>query len=147
MKVEVTKPAEMTGVAREVLKGGDHQSGATVLGLSGDLGAGKTTFTQQLAGLLGVKESVASPTFVIEKVYDLAEPYLFGFKKLIHIDAYRLDSGGELLSLGFKELLNSPHNLIIIEWPERVADVLPSTTKILKFKFINETTREVTYEI
>ena len=135
----------MEQVAREVLKGGAGST-ATVLGLSGDLGAGKTTFTQALAGILGVKESVTSPTFVIEKVYDLTEPHLFGFKKLIHIDAYRLDSGTELLSLGFKELLEDQNNLIIVEWPERVADVLPQGTKILKFTFINETTREVTYE-
>ncbi len=135
----------MQNIARELLKGGVGEA-ATILGLSGDLGAGKTTFTQQLAGLLGVKEDVTSPTFVIEKVYNLPEPTLYGFKKLIHIDAYRLDSGAELLSLGFKELLVSPHNLIIIEWPERVADVLPSGTKILKFTFINDTIRTVDYD-
>lgn len=135
----------MQAIARELLKGGVGEV-ATVLGLSGDLGAGKTTFTQQLASLLGVKEDVTSPTFVIEKIYDLPEPPLYGFKKLIHIDAYRLDSGAELLSLGFKELLNTPENLIIIEWPERVADILPSSTKILKFTFINDTTRTVDYD-
>ncbi len=145
MKVEVKKPEEMQNIARELLKGGVGEA-ATILGLSGDLGAGKTTFTQQLADLLGVKEDVTSPTFVIEKVYNLPEPILYGFKKLIHIDAYRLDSGAELLSLGFKELLNTPENLIIIEWPERVADILPSSTKILKFTFINDTTRTVDYD-
>lgn len=145
MRVEVKQPEEMQNIAREVLKGGLADR-ATVLGLSGDLGAGKTTFTQQLAGLLGVKEDVTSPTFVIEKIYDLPAPPLYGFKKLIHIDAYRLDTGHDLELLGFKELLVTPENLIIVEWPERVADILPANTKILKFTFINDTTREVIYE-
>lgn len=72
-------------------------SGATVVGLSGDLGAGKTAFTKCIAKSLGVEDTVTSPTFVIEKIYELQNQK---FTHLIHIDAYRLDKSDELLNLG-----------------------------------------------
>ena len=114
---------------------------ATVAGLFGDLGSGKTTFTQAIGKILGVKEVMTSPTFVIEKRYDLDGQY--GFKKLIHIDAYRLDSGAEILKLNFQEDLNNPDNLILIEWPERVEGALPADILRINFKFISEFEREI----
>src|SRR5689334_7666432 len=69
------------------------ESGATLVTLTGELGAGKTSFTQGVARALGIEESVTSPTFVLEKVYELAD---HGFKRLVHIDAYRLESGAAL---------------------------------------------------
>ena len=65
-----------------------HRDAATLVTLSGDLGAGKTTFTQGIARALGVEETVASPTFVIEKVYVLTAQR---WERLVHIDAYRLE--------------------------------------------------------
>ena len=114
---------------------------ATVVGLFGDLGSGKTTFTQALGKILGVNEVMTSPTFVIEKRYDLDGTY--GFKKLIHIDAYRLDSGAEILKLNFQEDLNNPDNLILIEWPERVEGAMPTDIIRINFKFISEFEREI----
>lgn len=100
---------------------------ATIIGLWGNLGAGKTTFTQQLAEILGIKEDITSPTFVIEKIYATGHP---AFAHLIHIDAYRLDSGKELQTLGWDKIAADPKNLIVIEWPDRVLDILPK--KIIK---------------
>ena len=102
-------------------------SGATVVGLYGDLGAGKTSFTQGVAHALGIQENVVSPTFVIEKIYEL-----FGkrFSHLIHIDAYRIETSNELLHLGWNEIISNPKNLILIEWPERVLDIMPPHIKI-----------------
>lgn len=114
---------------------------ATVAGLFGDLGSGKTTFTQALGKHLGVGEVMTSPTFVIEKRYDLGGTC--GFKKLIHIDAYRLDSGSEILKLNFQEDLNNPDNLILIEWPERVEGAMPADIIKINFKFISEFEREI----
>lgn len=114
--------------------------GATVLGLSGELGSGKTTFVKAFARALGVEEHVTSPTFVLEKIYKLERA---DFDHLIHIDAYRLESGSELLTLGWGEMMANPKNLIVIEWPERVAEVLPSTMKTLRFVFIDDSTREI----
>lgn len=97
--------------------------GATLITLSGELGAGKTSFAQGVAAALGVVGSVTSPTFVLEKVYELrGQP----FSKLIHIDAYRLVSGDELRALGFDELMGESSNLVLLEWPEKVSDLLPA---------------------
>jgi tRNA threonylcarbamoyladenosine biosynthesis protein TsaE len=116
-------------------------AGATIVGLYGDLGAGKTTFTQACAEALGIQETVSSPTFVIEKIYQLKNS---GFSHLVHIDAYRLESGNELLRLGWKELSENPNNLILVEWPEKVAEALPDDIMKLYFTFIDEKTREIT---
>jgi tRNA threonylcarbamoyladenosine biosynthesis protein TsaE len=124
---------------------------AVVVGLFGDLGSGKTTFTQALGKCLGVPEVMTSPTFVIMKKYGINQDPAFGIPKawpwlnLIHIDAYRLDSGKELQSLNFKEISEDPNNLILIEWPERVADIMPSDLVKINFKFISEFEREIDF--
>jgi tRNA threonylcarbamoyladenosine biosynthesis protein TsaE len=116
---------------------------ATVVGLYGDLGAGKTSFTQGVAKALGVDDAVTSPTFVIEKIYELVEKQ---FTHLIHIDAYRLEKSEELLHLGWKEIISDKNNLILIEWPERVLDIMPEHIKIyLKTQDSGET-REIEIE-
>ena len=101
---------------------GPQESGATLVTLSGDLGAGKTAFTKAAARALGIEEMVTSPTFVLEKIYQLTDQ---SFKQLIHIDAYRLESGAELAPLGFDELMKDSGNLVFLEWPEKVEDALP----------------------
>lgn len=100
------------------------EAGATLITLSGDLGAGKTSYVQGVAKAFGITEHVTSPTFVLEKVYTVPKE-ANGFARLIHIDAYRLNDGAELNALAFNELLNDKQNLILLEWPERVADTLP----------------------
>ncbi len=141
MKFLSKSVAETNKIAADFLFGLSPKSNlSTVVGLFGDLGSGKTTFTQAIAKNLGVAEGVTSPTFVIEKIYSLGNQK---FDKLIHIDAYRLDLGKELLSLGFTEILKDPKNLILIEWPERVAEILPKNLIKINFKFISETEREI----
>jgi tRNA threonylcarbamoyladenosine biosynthesis protein TsaE len=150
MKYESKSLSETEGIAHKVLEElQPKQSGATIVGLSGDLGSGKTAFTQALAKILGVEETVTSPTFIIEKIYPtshLPMVELRGtskFTTLIHIDAYRLESGEELTKLGWHDIAENPKNLIVIEWPEKVADILPSDMKIINFTFIDETTRKI----
>jgi tRNA threonylcarbamoyladenosine biosynthesis protein TsaE len=108
---------------------------ATIVGLYGELGSGKTSFTQGVALALGISETVVSPTFVIEKIYELTRPTEGlgsnqNFSHLIHIDAYRLEKSSELLHLGWQEIIADPKNLILIEWPERVADIIPEHIRI-----------------
>ena len=97
---------------------------ATIIGLSGNLGAGKTAFVKCVAKLLGISEDVTSPTFVLMKLYDITAKKTSGesypWKKLVHIDAYRLERTQELEVLKFAELVADPNNLILIEWPENV---------------------------
>ncbi len=88
-----------------------------VLAFHGDLGAGKTTFIKGLAEAWRVPEPVTSPTFNLYTVYD-------GSRQLVHLDAYRLDSGGDLDALMIEDFLRSPWCLAV-EWPERIADGLP----------------------
>ena len=118
---------------------------ATLVTLSGELGAGKTSFTQGLARALGVNDHVTSPTFVLEKVYDLPEDAGRGFARLIHIDAYRLESGAGLGPLRFDELQQDPLNLIVLEWPERVSDALPTPDHALTLTVRPDTARSISY--
>ncbi len=96
---------------------------ATLITLSGELGAGKTSFTQGVARELGVEENITSPTFVLEKIYEL--PVGQSFSRLVHVDAYRLEGEKTLEPLGFSDLYNDPQNLIMLEWPELVTNQLP----------------------
>ncbi len=114
-------------------------SQATVIALQGDLGAGKTTFAQGFGKILGVEENMPSPTFVIMRSYEVDPSTSSGqawhrFKKLIHIDAYRLEHEAELLHLGWEALLADPTNIILVEWPEKVVGLIPKEAKTLHFK-------------
>jgi tRNA threonylcarbamoyladenosine biosynthesis protein TsaE len=113
---------------------------ALVVGLYGELGSGKTTFTQAVAKIFNINEDITSPTYVIEKKYEIKDK---NFKKLIHIDAYRLDSAKELLVLDWKKILLDPRNIIFIEWPERVLEILPKNHAKVFFKFLSENEREI----
>ena len=104
---------------------------ATIVALQGDLGSGKTTFAQGFGKIMGVEENMPSPTFVIMKFYDINWK---GFKKLIHIDAYRLEKEEELLHLGWEKLIKDPENFILVEWPERVEGIIPKDARRVYFK-------------
>lgn len=142
MKKAITKSLEETrNFAKEWLFSLPQRpdEATIVVGLYGNLGSGKTTFTQAVAKELGITESVTSPTFVIEKIYETNYPQ---FKRLIHIDAYRLDSGKELQDLNFEELVENQNNLIIIEWPENIKEILPENHTRIYCEFIDENSRK-----
>lgn len=113
---------------------------ATLVGLYGDLGSGKTAFTQMTAKIFGVEE-ITSPTFIIEKIYKTESDI---FPTCIHVDAYRLDSGEDLKKLGFEKVLKDRDALIFLEWPERVAEILPDHIRVM-CEFVSEKERK--YEI
>ena len=110
-----------------------EQKKALIIGLQGDLGSGKTTFVQGFAKGLGVKEKVLSPTFVIMKKYG----------NFYHIDCYRLENSKELLELGWDKIMSNSQNIILIEWPERVKDILPTETIMMHFKAVGQNKREI----
>ncbi len=116
---------------------------ATVLALSGQLGAGKTTFTQALAHELGVEETVNSPTFVIQKVYALQGQ---SWQRLVHIDAYRLKSAGELQHLGWDELVADSGNLVVVEWPEKIEGAIPVYAHRIAISIEEDEARTLWYE-
>ena len=123
MEVRVAGAIEMARFAASfVEKLQPQEESATIVALSGELGAGKTTFAQAVAKHLGVEETVNSPTFVIEKIYKLSGE---GWGQCVHIDAYRLKSADELHALGWDQLVADSQNLILIEWPEHVESAIP----------------------
>lgn len=132
---------QMGQLAQEVLAHLRPLHTAHILALSGNLGAGKTTFTQQLATELGVEQQITSPTFVLMKRYELNDQ---PFTNLIHIDAYRLESSTELTALDFDRYAADPSNLIVIEWPEKVADILPEHKTTIAFEVADQKSRKVT---
>ncbi|MGB2762388.1 MAG: tRNA (adenosine(37)-N6)-threonylcarbamoyltransferase complex ATPase subunit type 1 TsaE [Minisyncoccales bacterium] len=120
-------------LAKKILKL-PQKKDALVIALSGDLGAGKTTFVQGFAKGLGFKERITSPTFVIMRRYE----------NFFHIDCYRIQTPEEILDIGFKEIISQPKSIIVIEWPEKIEKILPKNIIKIKFKFINKNIRKIT---
>lgn len=118
---------------------------ATIIGLSGDLGAGKTAFVKCIAEALGIPETITSPTFILEKIYTIQENPFFGnrFSKLIHVDAYRLSSGKDMRSLDWEQVVSDKSNLVFLEWPEQVESALPEYIIRLSFEYVDEETRSI----
>ncbi|HMP67275.1 MAG TPA: tRNA (adenosine(37)-N6)-threonylcarbamoyltransferase complex ATPase subunit type 1 TsaE [Candidatus Paceibacterota bacterium] len=117
---------------------------ATIVGLYGDLGSGKTTFTKYFVKHFGISDTITSPTFVIQKKFKIESGY--NFEKLYHLDVYRLKSGSELLTLDWQEISTTNKNIILIEWPEIVSEILPDDIIKIKFEFIDENKRSVELE-
>ncbi len=113
---------------------------AQVIGLRGDLGAGKTTFLQGFAAGLSIEEKILSPTFVIMKKFKIKNS---NFKKLVHIDCYRIEGSSQIKELGFEEIISDPQNIVVIEWAERVEDILPEETIFIDFRFMNKEKRKI----
>ncbi len=111
---------------------------SSVVALSGNLGAGKTHLTQGIAEGLDVdRRLVTSPTFSLVQEYA-------GRLPVFHFDTYRLKNVDEFLDLGFDEYL-SLRGVCIIEWAERVTEVLPSDTLFVEVQATGETTRQFTW--
>ena len=115
---------------------------AFVLALEGDLGGGKTTFLQGFARGLGIKDKILSPTFVLMKRFALKKNKK-SFKDFYHLDCYRIEKPKDILSLDFKKIISNPHNVVAIEWADRIKKILPKDALILKFDFINKTKRRI----
>lgn len=116
-------------LAKKIIKTKSGKN-AKIIALSGDLGAGKTTFVQEFLKALGVKHKITSPTFLILKPYTLnAKPYTIVY----HVDCYRIHKPKDTATLGFKKILKNPKNIVIIEWAERIKN-LPKNTLWIEFQ-------------
>ncbi|MDD3101570.1 MAG: tRNA (adenosine(37)-N6)-threonylcarbamoyltransferase complex ATPase subunit type 1 TsaE [Patescibacteria group bacterium] len=102
--------------------------GGEVLALNGELGSGKTVLIKGIAAELGIKKHITSPTFVVMKIYSVKS------LKICHIDAYRLNSGQDLINIGVKDWSAKPNTVTVIEWAERVKNILPKDTITIKLK-------------
>ncbi len=111
--------------------------GSVVL-LTGDLGAGKTTFVKGVGEYLGIKDRILSPTFNIMKVY------FNGDKSLIHIDAYRLED--KSIDIGLDEYIGYEKGYTMIEWPMFISPLIPSHHYLVDIKNIGDDVREISFE-
>jgi tRNA threonylcarbamoyladenosine biosynthesis protein TsaE len=113
--------------------------GPVVVGLSGELGAGKTTLVRAICGALGVRERVTSPTFA------LVHRYAGRAGPVYHVDAYRLRSTDEARDLGFEEMLRDDGAVVLIEWPERLGGHAPALDRHVRLAYTDDADRrEVT---
>ncbi len=111
----------LTG-SEETISFGAQFTSHRILALQGDLGAGKTTFVQGLLNGLNIRDTAQSPTFTYLQIYE---------NSLYHFDLYRLQSERDFLLLGFDEFLNAG-KITVIEWPERIASLLPPDTCLIR---------------
>ena len=132
------------------LRGNDNRKGAIIIGLTGNLGGGKTTFLQGFAKGLGIKDKILSPTFVIMKKFSLpvipAKAGIQISKNFYHFDCYRINKPEEILELDFKNIIKNQENIIAIEWPEKIKKVLSKEIIEIDFKFIDENKREINFK-
>jgi len=109
---QISSKKELGIVAREI-----WQMKPGIIALEGPMGAGKTAFTKEVAKIMGVKDEIVSPTFVLHRPYG----------NFHHIDCWRMESGGELEQLGFEKMLGFD-SVTVIEWADRVKET------VLKYK-------------
>jgi tRNA threonylcarbamoyladenosine biosynthesis protein TsaE len=126
--------------ARAALAAMPGRTGALVIGLRGELGAGKTTFVQAFAHALGIAEQPKSPTFNLMKSYAVPRTTYV----LWHLDCYRLTRHTDLGALDLHARFAEPHNIILVEWPERVSDGLPRDHLTVSFSHTGGDTRSIT---
>jgi len=103
-----------------------------VIALIGNLGTGKTTFTQGFAKAIGVKESVGSPTFKLISEYKGQNYWLY------HIDCYRLENAIQFINIGGDEYLKNENGVTLIEWADIIEEILPKDTVYINLKRVKE---------
>ena len=138
-KILTSSAAETMALAEKIAR---KFNGGEVLALHGDLGGGKTTFTKGLAEALRVEEVITSPTFVMLKKYPAK---LENGKNIefVHIDAYRVESIEDIKSVGIEDFLGRSDVVMVVEWAEKIREILPQNIIELNFKFIDDNSRQI----
>ncbi len=130
--ITVNSLEQLRGVATEIL---DVLDGRTVVLLVGPMGGGKTTLVREVAAEMGSTDSVTSPTFAIVNEYVTRDK-----GSIFHFDMYRIERIEEAVDLGFDEYIHSG-DLCLIEWPERVEELLPDDAMVVKIEVLSPTER------
>ena len=142
MHLTAANPDQTQALSAQILKLA-QTSQVNLIALYGDLGSGKTTFTQGLAKHLGIKKDLISPTFVLVRSYKINHQ---AWKTLHHVDLYRLESAADIKSIDLQELWQHPQNLMVIEWAEKAQAILPQNRLDVKFEIISDNQRHITVQ-
>lgn len=113
------------------------------IALHGDLGSGKTTFTQGVAKGLGIKMRIISPTFIVVRTYALSN-HTSGATHFYHIDLYRVESKKEIKGLGLEEILSDKKAIVIIEWAEKLGKLRSQKRVDMRFSYLHGIERKIT---
>lgn len=135
MQYTTNSAEETKQIAKTLAKSIDHG----VVALTGDLGAGKTTFTQGFAEGLGVNDKIISPTFILIRQHPIPKTK----KVLYHIDLYRLENEGDIKDLGIQEIIETKENIVLIEWADKIRNLLPTDTIWVTLERIDENRRKI----
>ncbi|MGB0774455.1 MAG: tRNA (adenosine(37)-N6)-threonylcarbamoyltransferase complex ATPase subunit type 1 TsaE [Akkermansiaceae bacterium] len=130
----ISSPDEMVSIGSAI---GKELAAGSVIALCGDLGAGKTHFSQGLAAGLGFPGRVTSPTF------SLVHEYRGGRLPVFHFDFYRMDDPEEVIRIGWDDFLDE-EGVVIVEWPDKFPELLPPSTQWLKITHEGER-RHISY--
>lgn len=132
-----------------------------IIALHGDLGAGKTTFVQGFAKGLGITKQIISPTFIIMREYEIPELFLSEQSEskdkdslrqaqakqfFYHVDLYRIESEKDVEGLGLLEIIKDDSSIVVIEWPEKIENLLPDKRIDLFFQYIDDDKRIIVVE-
>jgi len=131
----VPENGDLLPVCKEILQLRKH----FIFLLSGDLGAGKTTFSKSMIAALGCIDEVTSPTFSIINEYALKDSLIY------HIDLYRLNSLQEALDIGIEDYLYSGYDCFI-EWPNLIKPLIPNEHHSLEFHILEDNKRKIIFE-
>jgi len=138
----ITKSARGTQKLGEKLSA-DLKPGS-ILALYGELGSGKTTFIQGLARGLGIKKRIISPTFIFIRQYTIRYPLYV--KTLYHVDLYRINTLKQTKGLGLKEIFADKSAIVVIEWADRIKEILPKKRVDINFEYFDENQRRIKIE-
>jgi tRNA threonylcarbamoyladenosine biosynthesis protein TsaE len=137
MKVEVAGLAELEAAAKKILEEAKKEK---IFLFYGSMGAGKTTLINKLCELLGTKDHITSPTFSIVNEYEIENGSIY------HFDFYRLKTQNEAFDMGYEDYLYSG-NYCFVEWPEKIAELLPEHYVKVEIKVLSEVDREIELSI
>ena len=126
-----------TQLAEKSVKGG---VGPLVFALMGELGTGKTIFVKAFAKALGVDGLVNSPTFVLMHSHEI---HAGRYKILYHVDAYRIETAKDFGPTGIGDVLDGDENIVLIEWADRIENLVPENAIWIYIKHTGENTREI----
>lgn len=136
-QITIDSLADLPKVAELVL---ESLNGRNVVAFFAPMGAGKTTLISTLMESLGSEDIVTSPTFTLVNQYYTAER-----EPVYHFDFYRINSINEAFDMGYEEYFYSG-DLCLVEWPEKVEQLLPDDTMVIKIEILDENTRRFTIE-